>query len=212
MEYNKDGYRIFDPKAPRVVKERYNILMEKSFYKDLKDEYPELKRYTNIQIRKFIENFNKRIVDEAIENRAGVKLMSGLGLIVIGGCKLTPETAKKNIDHAASRKYNKRIYYQNNHTDKYVGKVKYSSEAERYYFPNHHFWCFDATRPFYEKVSEQFNDPDGWKKYIVFTKNQHISHLFRKQKIYKEKKVHVDNRKRRLEQFSEFSFEEENDK
>src|ERR1700742_414018 len=103
MEYNKDKYRVFDPKAPRIVRKRYNILSEKSFYKKLKLQYPELEKYKNTQIRQYISNFNKRISDEVIENRTGVKLMSGLGIIVIGGCKLSPETAKKNVDHKASR-------------------------------------------------------------------------------------------------------------
>ena len=189
MESNAKNlaFRVLDPSAPRFNKDRFNIAHRdnSNFYRKLKETYPELKQYSNTQIGQFIKAINKRVAQEVIDNRNGVKLPEGLGIIVGGACKLNPETAMKNIDHATSRKLGKKVYYQNQISDQFVAKIKYSNELDKHMFDNYNMWCFDADRNLARAISNEFKKEGGYKKYIVFTTKQHIAHLFRKTRINK---------------------------
>lgn len=200
------NYIIADPKAPRFTKEIFNILNpgNKDFFNDLKNKYPELKIYSNKQITKFIIAYNKRVSEEVINNRNGVKLLDGLGVIVAGACSISKDTTLNNINWKELQDTGTQVSHQNINTDNYIVKIKYSNELDKHMFENRQMWCFDADRNFSRNLAAEFKKPDGWKKYIVFTTKQHISHLFRKTKIKNTEKKEV-RVKEILENYDEFA-------
>lgn len=195
-----------DPRAPRFIKEKYDPLKETntSFFKRLKKAHPELKKYSNREIGRYIKAVNLRVSKEVIENRNGVRLPEGLGIIVAGACKLNNDSLKKNIDYATSQKLGKIVYYQNQSSDQFIAKIKYSNEMDKHMFDNHEMWCFDACRPLCAALSKEFKKESGYKKYIVFTSKQSIAHLFRKTKIQKVNKVGQELTKINLAAHNEF--------
>lgn len=200
-----EKYTAPDLHAPRFRPEVFDILngWRAPFYKELKTKHPELAVYTDVQIKQIIRTFNERIAIEVINNRNGVRLAEGLGIIVTGACKVSEKTAKNNTDQKTSHELGVKVPHQNLHTDKYVFKIKYTNELERYMFPNNKLWCFDAGRDLTRTIAAEFKKENGWQKYIVFTTKQHISHLFRKNKL----RV-IDNSaaKQNLENHDEFAF------
>ena len=198
-----------DVKAPRLSKKVFNILGSNNhvFYNELKEQYPELSIYSNSEIRKFIKLYNKRIAQEVINNRNGVRLTDGLGVIVAGTCAISKETSAKNINWGQFQKNDVTASHQNLDTDSYIVKIKYSNEMDKHMFDNRHMWCFDGNREFARSLAAEYKKPDGWKKYILFTSRQHISHLFRKNKskIKSIKKKEI-NAQKNLSNHDEFAF------
>lgn len=196
-----------DPRAPRFRKKVFNIIDQKNkdFFSEMKKQYPELGEYTNSQIVKFITIYNRRIATEVINNRNGVRLSDGLGIIVAGACKISAKTAANNINWNSLRSVDTPVPYQNENTDNYIIKIKYSNELDKHMFKNKHMWCFDGDRVFTRTLSAEFKKPDGWKRYIVFTTRQHIAHLFRgKNKIQNTRKAEKVIKKR-LDEYDEFA-------
>src|SRR4029078_6608587 len=114
-------YRKPNLKAPRFGKKKFDILnsLNKDFYKALKSRYPEFNKYSNYQISKFIETFNKRIAQEVIDNRNGVRLPEGLGFVIAGICKISKKTAENNIDYGTSNKLGVAVRHINTHSEQY---------------------------------------------------------------------------------------------
>jgi hypothetical protein len=206
MSTSRQYYKA-DPKAPRFTKPAYNILSDKEsdFHKNLKKQHCELKKYRRDVINKCIVLFNQRIAQEVIDNRNGIRLPDGLGIIVAGVCGISKETASKNINWHELQKTGVAVSFQNRETDAQIIKVKYSNVLDKHMFDNRHMWCFDADRPFTRALSAEFRKPDGWKKYIKFTTRQHIGHLFRKNKIKNTRKKEY-LKKQNLEAYDEFAF------
>ena len=204
MESTRQYYKS-DPRAPRFIRGSYNILNETFFYRKLKKQYPELAIYSNAQIAKFIYNYNKRIAKEVIDNRNGIKLPDGLGVIVAGACGVSKETAAKNINWHEFKKTGVPVVHQNTNTENLVVRIKYTNVLDRHMFDNRQMWCFDADRTLAKAVSIEFRKPDGWKKYLRFTTRQHMAHLFRKHKIKNTKKKEY-TRRDLLESYDEFAF------
>lgn len=199
-------YRPNDPYAPKYTKGKFDLMHygNREFYTAMKKQHPELKKYTNVQLRKFIDVYNTRIATEVINNRNGVQLPEGLGIIVTGACKLAKNTADNNIDIKLSAELGKPVTHQNLHTDQYVFKIKYSNDLDKYFFRNNYMWCFDADRKLTRKIAAEFKKTDGWKKYIVFTTKQHIAHLFKKPKLDVPKEN--PDKGRLLSEHNEFAF------
>jgi hypothetical protein len=204
----KREYKIADPHTPKFRKKRYDILNNSNmeFYTGMKKKYPQLEYYLDSDIAKCIEAFNKRIAKEIIDNRSGVRLSEGLGIIVAGACKLSSETADNNIDQKKSKDLGVPIKHINYHSDKYVMKLKYTNELDRHMFDNHHLWCFDGSRPLSRSLAAEIKKEGGYKKYIVFTTKHHISHLFRKQKVFKQTVKSFESKEKRLLEHDEFGF------
>jgi hypothetical protein len=170
----------------------------------MKEQYPELDKYSNKEISKIIEHYNKRLAQEVINNRNGLKLPDGLGIVVAGACRISRKSAAENIDFKTSDELGQTVIHQNLHSDEYIAKIKYSNELDRHMFDNHHLWFFDACRPLTRTVAAEFKNGNH-KNYIVFTTRQHISHLFRKQKIEKVSTWSQRKKEKRLEEHDEFA-------
>lgn len=200
-------FRVADPHAPRFVTKKYDILVlkNKDFYRRLKEQYPELKQYNNSEILRFIEHTNNAIAQEVIDNRNGVRLSDGLGIVVAGACQLSEKAMAKNRDYKTSALLGEHVSHTNLHSDCYVAKVKYTSELDGHMFDNHKLWMFDPSRPLARAVSAQFKNGNH-KDYIVFSPMTRMSTIFRKQKPLKESARAESKRKTRLDTYDEFAF------
>lgn len=202
-----------DLRAPRFRPDRFDILNgnayqteeNRHFFTSMKKQFPELEKYSDGDIAKCIEYLNHKTAQEVVNNRNGVRLSDGLGIIVAGACKIKTETAANNLDHIASAEHGTAIPHTNLHSDVYIAKVKYSNDLDKHMFDNHHMWAFDAERKLARTVSAEFKNGNH-KNYIVFTTYQHIAHLFRKQKIGKDNVKTENKRKQQLDQYDEFAF------
>jgi len=203
---SKKQYTPTDPHIPKFRWKRFDILnnSNKDFYAAMKQQYPELDKYSNKDISKIIEHYNKRLAQEVINNRNGLKLPDGLGIVVAGACRISRKSAAENIDFKTSDELGQTVIHQNLHSDEYIAKIKYSNELDRHMFDNHHLWFFDACRPLTRTVAAEFKNGNH-KNYIVFTTRQHISHLFRKQKIEKVSTWSQRKKEKRLEEHDEFA-------
>lgn len=204
--------RFSDPHAPRFRRPGTDILTtnNREFYSSMKEKHPELSKYSNTDIAKCIKLFNTRIANEVVTNRNGVRLFEGLGIIVAGTCKLPNDVIDKkvvntNFDHHASEKLGVPVTYQNLHSDTYIAKVKYSNEVDKHMFENYDLWMFDACRNLTRAVSAEFKQGNH-SNYITFNTYEHIAHLFRKQKIDKDRGGLENFRKKKLDEYDEFAF------
>lgn len=200
-------FRVADPYAPRFTPKKFDILNSENegFYSSMKEQHLELVKYDNREIANFVEYFNNVIAQELVDNRNGVRLSDGLGIVVAGACKLSQETAANNRDHNASEKLGMPVIHNNLHSDTYVAKVKYSNHLDRHMFTNNDMWMFDASRPLARAVAAQFKNGNH-KNYIVFTSFQHVTTLFRKQKIPKENPRTAKAKQQHLDNYDEFAF------
>lgn len=200
-------FRVADPRAPRFLRKKFDILnaTNKEFYTALKEQHPELSKYPDNEIARFIEFFNNVIAQEVVDNRNGVHLPNGLGIIVAGACKISLETSKTNTDYKTSAEVGQHVAHSNLHSDTYIAKVKYSNALDRHMFENNDLWMFDPCRALARAVSAQFKNGNH-RNYITFTTRQHIAHLFRKQKIAKENPRAVYAKKQQLDNYDEFAF------
>lgn len=167
-------YKKPDLNAPRFRKKYYNILNEE-FCKELKKQHPELKEYTNKQIREIVMLFNGLIWKTVIEVRDGVELPEQLGIIFIGTCK---RKIKDNPDFAKSEHYGKRVQHQNWESDQYLQKIFYTNFGSKYPFKFHQLWGFEPVRDF--KRTAAHNYPHEWKKYMIVDNMTKVSRIFRK--------------------------------
>lgn len=200
-----EQYTPADLNAPRYRPARFDILVlsNKSFYTSMKKQYPGLAKYSNGEIAKCIEFFNNAAAKEIINNRNGIRLSDGLGIIIAGSCKVSQDTANKLVDYSKSKELGVKVLHNNLHSDNLVAKVKYSNEVDGHMFTNHNMWTFDPSRNLARAVSEQFKNGNA-NNYIHFTTRKHISHLFRKVKIHKYQKDTVNLYNNLLDNHDEF--------
>lgn len=203
----RTNYKKSDPKAPRFRREETDLLNagNKEFFADMKKRHPELAKYGNGDIAKCIKLCNVALANQVVHNRNGIKLPEGLGVVIAGACKVPDKTAEKNINVEVRNKTGIEVPHSNIHSDGYVAKVKYSSEVDKYMFPNHDFWVFDPGRPLSRALSAEFKKGNHL-NYIVFSTYTHISHLFRPDKIRKEDAKAVERKKEKLDNYDEFAF------
>lgn len=200
---------IPDLHAPKFIAKRFNLLNERKhreFFDNMKKKYPQLMKYTNVEISAYVEVFNRRISQEVVTNRNGVRLPEGLGIIIAGACKVSKKTADKKIDYGTSMKLGYPVPYLNLHSDGYVAKVKYSN-FDNFIdggFENNNMWAFRACRALERGVSAEFKKGNH-KNYVVLNTYHHISTLFREPKIKKD--VAGERRDDKLKKYDEFAFE-----
>lgn len=198
-------FKKADPKAPRFRPEAFDILNRdnRTFYAEMKKQHPALKKYSNTDIAKCIKLFNMRIAGEVINNRNGVRLPDGMGLVVLGAYKIPEVTGPP--DPVASAALGVTVPHSALHSDSYIAKIKYTNDVDRHMFDNHDLWMFDACRALTRAASAEFK-AGNHTRYIVFSTYEHIAHLFRKQKIAKDDGRAEGRKQKRLDEYDEFAF------
>ena len=148
------------------------------FFARMKSQHPELAKYNNRAIGKFIEEYNSSLVTEAINNSwGGVALPENLGTIIVSACSVPAEIAKRNIDFNASNRLGIAVPYNNMHSDRYVAKINYVNNIRWHRFKNHELWKFKPCRNFQRSVAAAFKDgKHNWFK--QFTKRFRLSDIF----------------------------------
>lgn len=212
--YSKTNNRFSDPHAPRHRIKAFDVLnsANRRFYKGMKKQYPELLKYSNADIARCVKLFNVTIANEVHDNRNGVRLTDGLGIIVAGACRVAQDIIDKkvpntNIDHKKSEELGVPVTHHNMHSDVYIAKIKYSNEMDKHMFQNHDMWMFDACRNLSRSVSAEFKAGNHG-RYIMFNTYEHIAHLFKKPKIERDRNNDKKQayKQQKLEEYDEFAF------
>ncbi|QDP46421.1 MAG: hypothetical protein GOVbin1709_83 [Prokaryotic dsDNA virus sp.] len=118
----------------------------KDSFKDYKKEGGEL---DYIQYRDICEKYNQYIVNCIIEDTLEFKLPERLGSIRIR--KIKGKVGGKRIDWALTKKYNKKIYHLNMHTDGYYYKWMWHKQDAC--FKNKSVYSFVAPRKAKRKMA-----------------------------------------------------------
>lgn len=152
-------YRGTSTGGSSIYRERRN----NSFYTDLREKYPTLKKYSDTEIRDHIIGFNEVLRETLLDHRDGIVLPEHIGNLFIATYKPTPD--RRPIDRANTIKYGKIINYHNRHSEGYTGWVYYTYNLEKYNFTNCKLWKFSPCRTLRDKMCKEFKA--GWKKYII---------------------------------------------
>jgi len=177
------------------------------YFARMKEQYPQMKQYSNRQIALWIEDYNKQMAHEVASSRNGVMLPEGLGYVVVGNCKLTEVTAKHNIDYAASSKYGVIINHSNYHCEGYVATIQYYNNIPRQRFKNHELYDFKPCRALSRAVSAEFK-AGKYNHFIPLSKWSRVANRFHKFKFrkpsWREKKIERE-RKEAWANYDEFA-------
>lgn len=176
-----------DAKKPNLTAPRFrpkvHQILNKDFYDKVRKEIPGAKNFSDAEIKKYVETFNKTIYEKVLEVRDGVELPESLGYVFIGSCR---PKIRKNVDFKKSQEYLKVIQHRNWESDKFLAKIFYTNFESKYRFRNHELWGFKACREFTRTVGRVY--PLQFKKYVMIDPSLIISKLFRKHnyKMYKQ--------------------------
>lgn len=153
----------------------YRQRRQNTFYKDLKDKYPTLSVYKDIQIRNYIIGFNEILRDTLVDHRDGLILPEHIGNLFIATYK--PAKDSRPRDYVNTKKYGKIIHYHNRHSEGYTGWVYYTYNLEKYNFTNCKLWKFIPCRTMKDMMFKEFKA--GWKKYIIMPGLKYIHSFIR---------------------------------
>jgi hypothetical protein len=179
------------------------------FFCRLKEQHPQLQKYSNKQIADWIAEYNKQLATDVATNRDGVKLPEGLGAVVTGLSKPPERTTSYNTDYNTSITRCAAVTHRNGHTNGYLAKIYYINNIPRCRFTNHKLWSFKPVRAFSRAVATIMKSDAGYKNYIVFTKTFSVSSLFDKNSMKKTTNRRVreqETRNRWVAEYDEFRF------
>ncbi|MCF8450215.1 MAG: hypothetical protein K9G49_10135 [Taibaiella sp.] len=180
------------------------------FFSRLKEQNPQLMKYSNKEMAGWIQEYGKQMAHEVATNRYGVKLPEGLGVVITGLCKPTEHTANNNIDYATSKKLGVIVPFRNSHTNDYLVKINYTNNIPRCRFTNHQLWKFKPVRVLSRAVSTVMKGEAPSSKYMTFTKELPVCGLFDKTAIARAAKRKVKEQEamvKAMAEYDEFAFE-----
>ena len=188
----KKEYKEPDVKGPRFRQKGINIV-DNTFLKEFKEKYPKYKDLTVPEINKIMKKYNETVWKEVIENRDGVQLPEGVGILFIATCK---NPLRQNIDFAKSKKYGVTVTNKNWETDGKLAKIFYTNYNTSFRFQNRECWGFIACREFKRTVAKVY--PENWNLYIQIEPTKKLRDKYKK-KVYSERM-----NKEKLENYNEF--------
>jgi hypothetical protein len=192
MQMVKKEYKEPDVKGPRFRQKGINIV-DNTFLKEFKEKYPKYKNLTVPEINKIMKKYNETVWKEVIENRDGVQLPEGMGILFIATCK---NPLRQNIDFAKSKKYGVTVTNKNWETDGKLAKIFYTNYNTSFRFQNRECWGFIACREFKRTVAKVY--PENWNLYIQIEPTKKLRDKYKK-KVYSERM-----NKEKLENYNEF--------
>lgn len=140
--------------------------MANSFLK----KYPNYSNVKPSDFRKIIGEFNKRVMQEVVDNRNGVMLPDLLGCIFIGSSK-----TDKQVKSYSKYSDNEAVRYTNVATDGRILKFLFSASVTSVPFKNFTCWSFKANRDVRRNTAKLFEN--NYQKYVDIT-NIKIGELF----------------------------------
>ena len=208
---NAKPYKKPDLNAPRNRTQAVDFLSYPAkdifgFFAKMKQQHPQLAKYTNKQIAGWITAFNEVMAREVATGRYGVMLPERLGAVVVGFSRLPEKSARFNIDYAASGKKGVLVAHKNDHTAGYTASIKYTNNIPRCRFKNHLLWTFKPCRKLSRAVSAEFKS-GNFNRHLSVSARFPIANIYKKFKFRKPswRKVKAEREKEmRLEQYNEF--------
>ncbi len=149
-------------KIPKHVTKKKNF-SNTSTFKNFKDEYPEHSNVETKVLLNIINHFNNVIHNTIINERYGVQLPEGLGIIYLAACD-KPDNLKYYYNDG-----NKIIEKKDSlEADELLLKIFYTNNGKGYKIANSQLWGFEACRSFKRKASSNFKY--NYRKYIRISK------------------------------------------
>ncbi len=222
MKFDKNRYTGKDNNFPYYSKSVLDILdlykrkgksmwpTDRVFYKQLKEQYPNLQKYTDKQILTFIEGFNRYMTEVCADYRDGVTLPANMGIMMI--CTFGQRNFA--IDHNMSKQLGRRVHHKNDHSDGFGGGVYYSTYQTREgsstpirMYLNCELWTMVSCTSFRRTINKCYTT--DWKKYHALPKSRRYADMIETyQKQLKTKKIV----KQIKDTYNEFDFDDnEND-
>ncbi len=171
---------------PRVLRdEPYNILggyetvkdRSAPFYIALKEQYPHLAKYTETQIREYIRRFNQAITEVATQERDGIQLPMKMGMTMI-----VTLPGHKVVDVLQSGLQQKRVYFNNLHSDSMVAMAYYSAQVYSPYvsapkpmYKNSWYWTFLPCANYKHNICKAFKE--DYKRYRTIDYKRQLKNL-----------------------------------
>lgn len=187
---------IYQPSCLDILKlwdKRGNSMLpsKREFYKDLKEKFPQLKKYTDAQIHKHIKEFNEYIAETIVSDRNGLMLPANMGLVMI--CTMGKRT--NAVDHKTSTELGKTVHFTNDWSESFGGGLYYSTNQtkegkanpERLY-TNCEYWYMSCTKNLKLAICKAYKT--DWKIFYALPKSRrYIDMVDTYQKKLKTKKV-----------------------
>lgn len=165
------SYKVPNKKGNRFRKPTKS-LVDFKMISNFKKKFPEYGNITKTDFNLIIKEFNNSIVENAIENRDGVRLPERLGLLQI----LTfPRPKRKFVDFGKSNEAGELRYHANWETDNKIGKIVFFNTIEGYSYKNCRFWGLLPSRHFKKQMSQEFKDK--WQKYIYVDNKRKLNDI-----------------------------------
>lgn len=164
---------------------------DRAFYNDLKEKYPQLKKYKDSQISNHIKGFNLFVAKTIVSERDGVMLPANMGLVMIA----TMGKFTEQVDPVKSNELGKIAYYKNDHSEGYGGGLYYSTTqitegkttAEKMY-ANCEYWYMSTTKILKGMIANAYRT--DWKFFHMIPKSRrYVDMNSSYQKKLKMKKV-----------------------
>jgi len=202
-------------KPPRYKTDTFDVLAryyrkgnsvcksDNDFYKRMKETYPDLSIYPDVQIQKLCIEFNKFLSEVIVEHRDGVLLHANLGFVMV--CTAGKRTCA--VNYKESKKQGEKVFYRNEHSESYGAMVYYSG----YYrernsrplrmFDNCEVWSFCAGRRLNRLVAQGYKE--CYKKYWKLPKSRRITDMLNSY----QKQMRVKRKVKAIpENYDEFKF------
>lgn len=158
----------------RLTNRTTRAMRVNDFYKELKKQYPNLRKYNSSQICAYIKRFNELLAQVTIDEKDGVLLPMKTGHMMIGTREKTD-----SIDKALSTELGRVVYHTNDSSYGYWYKVYWtaygynqSNSTPTPMFENSKLWAFAPCTNYTKSVAKVYKE--NWKKYRVLGKNRQL--------------------------------------
>lgn len=197
--YNKP-----DPHAPRYMKDCSRMDSKKQL-QELRDKHPNIKDYTDTQIKRIFKLFNSTTLTEYIQTeRDPIEFPFSMGHMFLG---VYGRWSEGRVDKRLSTNIGLETHHRNGDTDGYGLYIFWTASGvtAKKVFANNHMWGFKPCRNLLRGANKRVRETaDMWKRFI-HVKN---SKFLRKDVILG--KTSLNNKmfnKKQIEEYDEFSFD-----
>jgi len=174
------------------------------FFDNLREKYPNLRKYSNLDMKKHIISFNRLLARKVLEHIDGVVLPSNMGHVLVCSYK----KKRPSIDLQKSDELGKIVRYENHHSEGYTGVAYYTTfirtKTNRLIrmYENSIYWIFTPDRVFRKGITAEYRT--NWKRFRVIGKHKKMQEFVDKENI----KTFIKRKVERLKKdYNEFEFD-----
>lgn len=145
-----------------TVKKGYSLMQAYTFYrKKYENDKNKVLKKMYIDI---CQDFNKMLMEEAMNKPSGVKLPFSMGTIWVKKFKISWKNPP--IDLAESKRLKKKVYHINHETDEWCCRWKWSKRNNL--ITNLIYYSFTPSRKNARTLSKHFRQNNNHRKYFTF--------------------------------------------